>query len=225
MKKAALLFTGGKDSCLALLKAKQAGYEIKFLLTILPSSYDSWMWHKPSLKLLKAQAKALEIPLITQKSKTQKEKEVKDLEKLLKKAKDIDYVITGGVASKYQKERIERIAKKLNFKVVSPLWGMKAEDVWKESLKNKFEIILTKVCCEGIGKEWLGKKIDKKSFNDLDKLSEKYGFSLEFEGGDAETAVLDMPQFKKKIEIKTEIKSETPYRHFLIIKKVTLKNK
>ena len=224
-KSAALLFTGGKDSCLALLKARQNGYDIKYLLAILPSSFDSWMWHKPFLALLNAQAKALGIPLITQKSKTQKEKEVLDLEKLLKKAKDIDYVLTGGIASNYQRERIEKTAKKFNLKVVNPLWGMKAIDVWQESLKNKFEIILTKIACEGIGPEWLGKIIDKKLFNELTELSKKYGFSLEFEGGGAETEVLDMTLFKKKIEIDFETKSETPYRHFLIIKKATLKNK
>lgn len=225
MKKAALLFTGGKDSCLALLKAKQQDYDIEYLLTILPSLYDSWMWHKPSLPLLKAQAKALEIPLIVQTSKTEKEKEVQDLEKLLKKIKGIGYLITGGVASKYQKERIEKVAKKFKLKVVNPLWEMKAGDVWQEALRNKFEIILTKICCEGLNKEWLGKAIDIKLFDEMSKLSKKYGFSLEFEGGDAETAVLNMPLFKKKIEIGFDIRSETPYRHFLIIKKVTLKKK
>lgn len=225
-KKAALLFTGGKDSCLALLKAKQAGYNIKYLLTILPSSYDSWMWHKPSLQLLKAQAKALGIPLITQKSRTQKEKEVEDLEKLLIKVKDIEYVITGGIASKYQKQRIEKITKKLNLKLVNPLWNMKSGDVWKECLNKKFEIILVKICCEGLGKEWLGKIITKNNFKELTALSNKYGFDVTAEGGDFETEVLDMPLFRKKIKIDFKIKSETPYRHFLIItKKATLKKK
>lgn len=226
MKPAALLFTGGKDSCLALLKAKKQGYDIRYLLTILPSSYDSWMWHKPSLLLLGAQAKALEIPLITQKSKTEKEKEVQDLEKLLKKVKGkIEYIITGGVASKYQGERIEKTARKFNLKVINPLWSMKADDIWKECLKNKFEIILTKIACEGLSKEWLGKAINNKSFQGLIELNKKYGFSLEFEGGGAETEVLDMPLFKKQIRIVSETRSETPYRHFLIIKKTRLKEK
>lgn len=227
---AAVLFTGGKDSCLALLKAKQQGFEIKYLLAILPTSHDSWMWHKPSLALLKAQARALEIPLVVQKSKTQKEKEkekeVEDLEKLLKKIKGkVNYIITGGVASKYQKSRIEKIAEKLNLKSFNPLWGMNAQDLWKEALQNNFKIILTKICCEGIPSEWLCKTIDSEKLKELIQSSKKYGFSLEFEGGDAETAVLDMPLFRKTIEINGDARSETAYRHFLIIKKVKLKKK
>ena len=79
--RAAVLFSGGKDSCLALFKAREQGYEIKYLLSIIPSSYDSYMYHKPSLELLKRQAKELSIPLIIQKSSAGKEKELKDLEK------------------------------------------------------------------------------------------------------------------------------------------------
>ncbi|UZE93752.1 MAG: diphthine--ammonia ligase [Candidatus Pacearchaeota archaeon] len=226
MKKAAILFTGGKDSCLALMISKKKGFDVKYLLTIIPSSYDSYMYHKPSLILLKAQSKSLGIPLIIQKSKTEKEKEVEDLDKLFEKIKrKVDYIITGGIVSKYQKERIEKIVRKFDLKIFNPLWGMKARDIWKECLRNDFKVILTKICCEGLDKEWLGKRISKKLFENLIGKSRKYGFNLEFEGGDAETTVLDMPLFKEKIEIDSKIKSESLYRHFLIIKKVKKKKK
>lgn len=226
MKTAAILFTGGKDSCLALLKAKQNGFEIKYLLTIIPSSHDSWMWHKPSLKLLKAQEKSLKIPLIIQESKTKKEEEVKDLEKLLKKIKqDVKYIITGGIASRYQSTRITKATKKFNLKILNPLWNLKSERIWEECLKNNFEIILTKISCEGINKKLLGKKIDNKLFKELIESSKKHQFNLEFEGGEAETAVLDMPLFKEKINIQGKTKSEGEHRHFLIINKIELERK
>ncbi|HIE35927.1 MAG TPA: diphthine--ammonia ligase [Candidatus Omnitrophica bacterium] len=226
MKEAAVLFTGGKDSCLALLKAKEKKIDVKYLLTIIPNSYDSYMFHKPSLSLLKAQAESLGISLITQKSKAEKEKEVKDLEKLFEKVmEEIDYILTGGVASKYQKERIEKAASKFGLKILNPLWGIKAEDIWGECLENDFEIILTKICCEGLSKEWLGKKITKKLFAELVKKSKTHGFSLEFEGGDAETAVLDMPLFKERLRISSKIISESTYRHFLVINKVKKEKK
>ena len=221
MKTAAVLFSGGKDSCLALFLAKQQGYNIKYLLTILPSSYDSYMYHKPSLVFLIKQAKMLNLPLIIQKSKSIKEKEVNDLKKLLEKVRGkVEYIVTGGVASKYQATRIEKVSKELGFKLFNPLWNLKAEDVWKKCLENNFEIILTKICCEGLEKEWLGKVIDKEKLKELIKISKKYGFSLEFEGGDAETAVLFMPIFKKKIKIKSKISSEGDYRHFLEIRRI-----
>lgn len=220
MKTAAVLFSGGKDSCLALHLASKK-YEIKYLLTIIPSSYDSYMFHKPSLILLKEQAKMLNLPLIVQESKSVKEKEVDDLRELLKKVKrKVEVIVTGGVASKYQATRVEKISKELGFELFNPLWNIDAEDVWKKCLNNGFEIILTKICCEGLEKEWLGKIIDEKRLNELIKVSKKYGFSLEFEGGDAETAVLFMPIFEKKIMIESGIRSEGNYRHFLRIRRI-----
>ncbi len=217
---AAILFSGGKDSCLALFMASKK-FNIKYLLVIIPSSYDSYMYHKPSLILLKKQTKMLGIPLIVQKSKSVKEKEVKDLEKLLRKVLGkVKVIITGGIASNYQAERVKKITDKLGFKLYSPLWNLNAENIWKKCLNNKFEIILTKICCEGLGKEWLGKIINKKKLDEMKKLGKEYGFGLEFEGGDAETVVLFMPLFKNKIKIESKVKSEGNYRHFLMIKRV-----
>ena len=63
----AVLFSGGKDSCLALHKARQEGYDIRYLLNILPMNKDSFMFHKPDLKLLEKQAEMLGIKIIIQK--------------------------------------------------------------------------------------------------------------------------------------------------------------
>jgi len=220
-KSAAVLFSGGKDSCLALFKAKKQGYNIKYLLSIIPSSYDSYMYHKPDLKLLKMQAKMLGIPLITQKSSAGKEEELKDLEALIKKAKlKVDYIIIGGIASNYQAERIKKIAEDTGLKVIAPLWKFSSKKLWQELLRNKFDVIITKISCEGLGKEWLGKIVHKKEFFELEKLSKKYKFDLSFEGGDAETAVLYCPLFKQKIDIKFKTRSEGKYRHLLEIKEI-----
>jgi len=108
--KFAVLFSGGKDSCLALHKAKLKGYDIKYLLCVLPEHSDSWMFHKPDLKLLRKQAKELDIPLITQKSKGKKDKELEDLKKLINKIKNkVDGIIVGGIASNYQAKRFLKL--------------------------------------------------------------------------------------------------------------------
>lgn len=221
LKKAAVLFSGGKDSCLALYKSVKNGDNVKYLLSILPESYDSYMYHKPNLKLLRTQAKMLGIRLITQKSSNGKEDELDDLIKLINKVKNkVDYLIIGGIASNYQGERINKIAEKTGLKVISPLWDYSTKKLWEELLKNKFKVIITKIACDGIPKDVLGKIIDKNLFENLKDLSQKHKFDLNFEGGDAETSVLFCPLFKREIKIEGIIKSESNYRHFLVIKKV-----
>lgn len=219
--KLALLFSGGKDSCLALHIAKQQGHEIKYLLSVIPENFDSYMFHKPYPDLLKKQAENLGIELITIKTKGIENKELADLKNLVKKVKDnVDGILVGGIASGYQGDRIKKICDELELKFYAPLWNFTGEKIWDLLFKENFKIILTKIACEGISKEILGKIIYKKTFGKLKELSEKYKFRLDFEGGEAETAVLHMPGFKKEIKIRYKIKSEGEYRHYLDITKV-----
>ena len=71
--KVAVLFSGGKDSCLALHKALLEGYEVRYLLNVDVENEDSFMFHKPNLKLLKMQGEMLGIDLAVVKSKGEEE--------------------------------------------------------------------------------------------------------------------------------------------------------
>jgi len=214
-RKAAVLFSGGKDSCLALFKAKQK-FNVKYLLSILPPE-DAMMWHKPNLKLLEMQARMLGIELITHRTK----KEEKGLEELLKKVRGkVDTMVIGGIASSYQGKRIKKVCEKFGMNVFAPLWNYSAEKLWQELLENNFKVIIIKAACEGFPKEMLGKIIDKKMLDKLKILAAKYKFDLSFEGGDAETAILYSPDFRKEIKVKGKVISESEYRHFFKIEKL-----
>ena len=215
--KTAVLFSGGKDSCLALHKYGRE--KINVLLSMLPENKDSFMFHAPIVKLLKKQADMLNLLLITEKTKGKEGEELKDLKNLIKKSK-INKLVIGGIKSNYQGNRIRKICKDLKIELIAPLWNYNEDELWSELLDNKFKVIITKIASQGIPKEFIGKIIDKKEFEKLKKLSKKYKFRMDFEGGDAETAVLWMPEFKKQINLDYNIESEGQYRHFLKLKKI-----
>lgn len=196
------LFSGGKDSTFAVWKAIQKGNVIASLLSFESENPDSYMFHHPNISLTRLQAKAMGIPITIKKTKGEKEKELDDIESALGEWKGkIEGVTAGALASNYQKSRVEAICKRLGFIVFSPAWHRDVVDYWNELLDSGFKVIITKVACEGLGKEWLGKEIDRKRFLELKKLSEKYRFHLGFEGGEAESFVIDCPLFSKKIHI------------------------
>jgi len=216
--KVAVLFSGGKDSCLALHKAKLDGHDVKYLLSIIPENFDSFMFHKPYLNLLEKQAEMLGLGdnLVIMKSKGIENKELDDLKELIGKVKeDVEGIVVGGIASSYQGKRIKKICDELGLEFIAPLWDYESERVWQELFEEGFKIILTKTSCEGLDSGWLGVVIDKDKFEELKKLSEKYKFRIDFEGGEAESAVLFMPGFDKEIKIKFEVQSEGDYRHFI----------
>lgn len=222
MKKCAVLFSGGKDSCLALHKVWRK-FEIKYLLSMIPDNFDSFMFHKPHLNLLEKQAEMLGMKdkLIIIKSKGEEDKELFDLKRLISKVKsEVDVIVIGGIASSYQGKRIKKICDKLGLEFYAPLWNYTPEKIWKELLREKFKVILTKVSCDGLSKEWLGKVVNEKKFEELKNLAEKYKFRIDFEGGEAESAVLYIPEFSREIKIEFDIKSEGEYRHWIEIKKV-----
>jgi len=199
--KIAALFSGGKDSTFALYNAIRQGHKIRYLVTIFPERQDSWMFHHPCIELTKLQSEALGIRQIIEKTKGEKEKELEDLKKALEKIKDkIEGVVSGAIASRYQKNRIDKVCKELKLKSITPLWNKNPEELFEEEIKSGFEIIITAVSAAGLDENWLGKKIDLESIKELKDLSKKFGFNLVFEGGEAETIVLNSPIFKKKID-------------------------
>ena len=182
---------------------------------------DSFMFHKPDLSLLERQAEELGIDLVVVGSAGEKEKELDDLRSLIGQIKgDVGGVVVGGIASSYQETRVKKICDEFGLKFVAPLWNYSSEKVWKELLNSGFEVILTKIACDGLGKNWIGKVIDRGVFEELKKIAEKKKFRIDFEGGEAESAVLFMPGYKNKIKLEFDILSDEPYRHIIKIKKI-----
>ena len=205
--KSAVLFSGGKDSTYAAYLAKKGGYNLTCLVSIFSKNPESYMFHTPSITKVKKQSEVMEIPLIIQETKGKKEEELKDLETAIKRAieeYEIDAVITGAVESVYQKSRIQKICDKLELKCLNPLWKINPNKYWEEFLENKFVAIITAVAAEGLDKEWLGKVINKTNLNDLKKIEKKYRIHLLFEGGEAETFVINCPLFKRGLKIKNK---------------------
>jgi uncharacterized protein (TIGR00290 family) len=70
-----------------------------------------------------------------------------------------------------------------------------------ELISSKFVFIITSVSSGGLDDSWLGKIITKNDVVNLYALSQKFGFNLNFEGGEAETFVIDCPLFSHAIKI------------------------
>lgn len=196
----AVLFSGGKDSTYAAWLALSYGWDIASLVTMLPESSSSYMFHHPNVKWTPLQAEAMELPLIMKKTAGKKDEELEDLEDVLSDLK-IEGVVTGAIASEYQKEKIDMLCEKLNLKSFAPLWYKDSEQLLRDMIDAGFETIITSVSAEGLDKSWLGRKIDEKCIDDLIGLEKKYGINISGEGGEYESLVLHAPFFKSRVSI------------------------
>ncbi len=196
----AVLYSGGKDSTLAIHKMQEKGRRIDRLISIVSENDFSYMFHKPNIQLTSLQAESMGIRHVFFDSLGEKEEELGDLEAALSQ-NNVTEVVTGAVASNYQKGRIDAICKKLGIVHHAPLWGIAPEKELKE-LAAKYNAIITLVAAEGFVDEMLGRRIDDELVKELVKLNERYRVHMLFEGGEAESFVLDAPLFRKRIAIK-----------------------
>jgi ABC transporter with metal-binding/Fe-S-binding domain ATP-binding protein len=230
-ERVAILLSGGKDSVYAFHKAK-AKYNVDTAIIMLPKNPASWMWHAINARYAVVVARALGIKNVIRKiTAGEKETELKDLEQVLKHAKEhgIKAIVAGAIASKYQKERLEQVAKKLRLKLYAPLWQKKwQEDQYaymKSLLAYGIKFIIVAIACEGIDKHYLGKVIEEKDLQELYKASKKYGFNLSFEGGEAETLAIDGPLFKYSLKVSGEVIKQGAFEWIYKIKKIVKEKK
>jgi ABC transporter with metal-binding/Fe-S-binding domain ATP-binding protein len=201
------LYTGGKDSTLSLHMAREAGHEIALLVTARSLERDSWMFHTTCIGVQHLQAKAMGLEHRYVDVSGRKEAEVQELCEALRglvKEYGVEGLLSGGLASRYQRDRIEWLAGRLGLKHVAPCWGMGPREVMSEVLARGYYVMIVAVSAHGLGPEWLGRRLDRESVELLATLSERHGFNLAGEGGEYETLVLDAPFFSDSLRIEAE---------------------
>lgn len=181
--KALALLSGGKDSFLAAQIALEQGYEIEAALTVIPEEF-SMMFHYPNAAKAEQVAGLLGIPWYT----TCESKFKHAIENYA--GRGIEAVISGAIASEYQKTRIERLCTKLGIESFTPLWRKDQKAILEELLLRGIKAMIVSVSAEGFDDDDLGKIINENYITELESKNLRYGINLSGEGGEYETFVL-----------------------------------
>ena len=207
--KLASLFSGGKDSTYSIFDMIKRGHDVVCLISIQSLTNDSMLYHFPNIHLTEILATAIDLPLRNFQSKVPNlSDEILILEKALVSIVDefgIQGIVHGGISSKFQKRSFDGVCNKLGISVFSPLWNLEPSNYLHKMIDQDFEIVIVSVSALGLGREWLGTVLDHNNLKKLEAVSLRYGFNLNFEGGEAETIVVDCPLYKKKFKIKQGI--------------------
>lgn len=204
MKLAALL-SGGKDSVFSMYVSQQWGWTISHAVVMQPRRL-SWMFHTDNIHLAATIADAMNVPTVIQPTSAEPENELEDLKEVLASL-DIEGVISGAVASEYQRTRIERVCHALKINSFTPLWHKDPQQLLHDMIAADFSIVVVAVAAEGLGEKWLGRILDMDALIELKHLQKHHGVHELGEGGEYETLVLDCPLFMKRLFI-TKAKSE-----------------
>jgi ABC transporter with metal-binding/Fe-S-binding domain ATP-binding protein len=223
--KVAVLFSGGKDSTYATWVAEHQGWDVKALVSVLPKGVESLMFHFPNVPWTRIQAEAMGLPHRTIEAG---HSELLSLQEGLDKIREtlgIDGVVTGAVASDYQKSRIDQICDTLGIKSFAPLWHKNPQVLVNDLKAAGFKVILSGVAAAGLDKSWLGQELTDERWATLERLSRKHGIHLTGEGGEYETFVLDAPYFKSRINLEKTRYEWDGQSGYLVIEQASLGHK
>lgn len=228
--RACALLSGGKDSSYALYLAMKRGLEIACTLTVKPRREDSWMFHYPAVELVRLQARAmgLEQRAFFAEVSGEREREVEELLQELSRLREtvgFEALVAGAIASRYQKERLERVARELGAELELPLWGTDQEEHLRRLVREGFSYVIVSVTTLGIPRELVGVPVGPQEMGRIIALSRKHSFNPSFEGGEAETLVLDSPLMQRRLCLRGKRKSRGEFEHLLQIEEAWLGEK
>lgn len=208
-----VLFSGGKDSNLALYRLLRGGHDVAVLISAIPKRGDSWMFHVPNVEHAGLQAASMGYPWERVEVSGVADAEMDEFEQAMRglsKKWGLDALGTGAIASRYQRDRIEGMCSRLDLECVSPLWAQDEEALLRETLALGFDVMFTSVSAEGLTKDWLGSRLDDDRISSLLRLKSKNMINISGEGGEYETFVCDSPLFRKRINI---LSASLDWRH------------
>lgn len=225
--KLCVLFSGGKDSTMALYRGMEE-HKITVLLSMIPKSDESYMYHVPNIESTKYSAEALDLPIVLKETSGKPPQENADLLDALEEIKEeygIEGVAAGAIGSNYQYNIVAGICKELGLASYTPYWQRDHGVLIKDALDAGFEIVFVGVAAGGLDESWLGRKLDYDALEDLKKIRRKAGIDIGGEGGEYETFVVDGPVFKKRLEILKARKVWDGVRGHFIIEDLRLVDK
>lgn len=192
-------FSGGKDSILSIDRAMQE-HELVGLITTFRGE-ESW-FHEIGAELMDKIAEALGIPIF----KIQVGGGAKYTEDFVQAISTIaeevsaDGILFGDIDLIPHREWCEGIARAAELQAVFPLWGGERKALVEEFLDKDYVTIVKKVDKKKLGKEYLGKILDRAMIAEL----ERSGLDPSGENGEYHTVVVDGPRFKHKVEYRSD---------------------
>jgi diphthine-ammonia ligase len=189
-------WSGGKDSCYAVMKAIEAGYTPKILLNILNEDGKISRSHGIPSSILQQQAQAANLPiqLISSSWQTYEQNFIQALNTLTKEYQ-LTHAVFGDIDLQEHRDWEEKVCATANLQAELPLWQQNRKQLVLEMLQAGIETIIVS-CNETMGSEFLGKQLTPSLIETIEKL----GVDACGENGEFHTLVINCPLFKTPIQ-------------------------
>ncbi|MDI6894750.1 MAG: diphthine--ammonia ligase [Bacillota bacterium] len=197
-------WSGGKDSCLALWRARRSGADIGYLVTTYSGRTERTMAHGLRLELVRTQAEALGVELIAVETGWEEyEARFKAAISSLRE-RGVEAGVFGDIDLREHREWVERVSREAGLNALLPLWGADQSVLLREWVSEGFTAVIVAVRSD-LGLEWLGRTLDRRCTAELDRALTRRGLSPSGESGEYHTLAVDGPLFQRPLEVREAV--------------------
>ncbi len=210
-------WSGGKDSCFALMKAIEQGYTPSVLLNVMNENGKISRSHGIPVSILEAQAKAAQLPIHLISSSWQEyELHFTAALKELKDTYSLSHAVFGDIDLQPHRDWEEMVCNKAGLTAYLPLWQQDRRSLVMQMLNSGIRTMIVS-CNEVMGVSFIGKTLTPSLIDELEVL----GVDACGENGEFHTLVYDCPLFHKplQIEVKQALQHDQYYFSELILLK------
>lgn len=190
-------WSGGKDSCFALIQAIEKGYLPKVLLNVLNEGGNISRSHGIPSSILQKQAIAMSLPIHFISSTWQEyEKHFVNALKQLKQTYQLDYAVFGDIDIQQHRDWEEKVCADAALITMLPLWKQGRRILVNQMLDCGIETMIVS-CNEKMGHKFIRQIITSDLIDELELMD----IDACGENGEFHTLVLNCPLFKEPISV------------------------
>lgn len=220
MQNAAALWSGGKDSALAVYQAREDGIEIKQLVIFVPAEQDQDPFALRYIHIAELQAEAANLPLLKVPVSWPLYLNYATGFSILKNDFGIDTVISGDVAPTVNSTNLlVEDGQTVGVEVISPLWNMPISELLQQLIDLEFGIIFSCIDSRVLPEKFVGEVWTSDTLRELEAIHLSNGIDLGGAREEYQTLVLDAPFFKHKLNVAQYLKSQIGNWSFIDILK------
>lgn len=204
------LYSGGKDSYLALAAAERSGRSVDQLVTV-DAPAASYLYHVPATVATGLAAESMgrdhvALDLAEAGSTSSEAAAAHEIEPLAswlaERVGTADApvgLVSGVVASDYQYELLSDLCDRFDLQLYAPLWSRSVESILDAVRQSDLQVDVVGVAAAGLDQSWLGRRLDAAAIAELRSAAADHGIHPAGEGGEFETLVVDAPLFSRPI--------------------------
>ena len=192
--------SGGKDSLLALTRAREAGVDVTTMLTMFDEGADRSRSHGVSRAIVEQQARALGLRFVgPSASWADYERVFIDALGVLRAA-GCETAVFGDIDLQPHRDWEEKVCDAVGLRAFLPLWGEDRVALARESLTRGFRAIVVCVDSRFLDDSWAGRPFDEQFIAELPAGVDPCG-----ENGEFHTFVTDGPGFSSPVDVQVAV--------------------